>query len=58
MFMQFWGNLVKSYAGDPLESWRPHLGEMLDPQHKSITLLYYRTGLTFQINFLPENLYV
>ena len=27
----FWENLAKSYVGAPLESWRPHLGEILDP---------------------------
>ena len=27
----FWENLAKSYVGAPLESWRPLLGEILDP---------------------------
>ena len=27
----FWENLAKSYIGAPPESWRPHLGEILDP---------------------------
>ena len=27
----FWENLAKSYVGAPLEGWRPHLGEILDP---------------------------
>ena len=27
----FWENLAKSYVGAPLGSWRPFLGEILDP---------------------------
>ena len=27
----FWEILAKSYVGAPLESWHPHLGEILDP---------------------------
>ena len=27
----FWENLAKSYVGAPLGSWRPLLGEILDP---------------------------
>ena len=27
----FWENLVKSHVGFPLEGFRPHLGEILDP---------------------------
>ena len=27
----FWENLAKSYVGAPLESWGPHLREILDP---------------------------
>ena len=45
--MQFGENLPKSYVGAPLESWRPHLGEILDP----------RTGLRSQcrkIHVVPE----
>ena len=27
----FWESLAKSYVGAPLEGWRPHIGEVLDP---------------------------
>ena len=40
----FWENLAKSYVGAPLESWRPHLGKILDPPLKmviKILMAYY-----------------
>ena len=36
----FWENLAKSYVGAPpsSESWRPHLGEILDPPLNRLVL--------------------
>ena len=33
----FWENLAKSYVGVPLEGWRPHLREILDPPLLSVS---------------------
>ena len=35
----FWENLAKSYVGTPVGSWRPLLGEILDPPLKLLQSL-------------------
>ena len=41
----FWENLAKSYVGVPLEGWRPHLRETLDPPLLSVSHSVHGGGL-------------
>ena len=43
----FWENLAKSYVGAPLESWRPLLGQILDPPLDGVLIQW-------QIKDFPE----
>ena len=41
----FWENLTKSYVGAPLGSWRPLLGEILDPPLHTVPRTNNKTSI-------------
>ena len=48
---RFWENLANSYVGAPLGSWRPLLGEILDPP---LTVGHIALGIYIQKKIMPS----